>query len=259
METPVPVGQLYAVTASGSKLLKTSADNRLANAEDYQVSFQGRAEVIEVDRSGQPFKVAFTVKSLSKTANGETVDLVKPGTIILADGSLERPFSLKDGPVDQAVQDAFAVVYSAHKPNDVSDDDVFGSRTPRRIGESWPIDAAKGMKSLAENGLIIAEGHLNGTTSLVGKGKVGSSDCLNLRGEIKADGVSSKDFPPDVKVDEGSVQAVIHGCFPMAEAALSYSGGAELSLLIRLVTADGVKLQVTSAQKMDETWIAIAK
>jgi len=121
------------------------------------------------------------------------------------------------------------------------------------------ILAEAAIKSFAETGLIISEGHLSGTTSVIGKDKVGSADCLSLRGELKADGLSSKDFPSGVKVDEGKMRAVFRGCFPIERAGLSHSGGGDFSLSVRLLTPDGTRLQVTSIQKTDEIWNALEK
>jgi hypothetical protein len=255
--TSVSAGQRYAVTASGVKTSKASAGDRVVKEEEYQVTFTGLAEVIEVDRSGRPFKIAFTVDSLKKTSDGQTVDLVNPGTVVLADGSQEDPFSLKDGKMDKALQDAFGVVYSAHKPNDVSGDDIFGIKTPRGIGESWPINDVAAIKSLAENGVIIPEGRLSGIVSLIGKDKVGSTDCLSLRGEMKADGLSSKKFPPSVKVEEAKLHASFRGCLPLDGAGLSHSAGADLTFVVLLARSDGQKLEVALTQKMDAVWSAI--
>ena len=178
---------------------------------------------------------------------------------MLTDGSKEEWVSLRDGTLDPVTRQAFGVIFNRHKPDDITDDEIFGTAIPRKIGDTWPIDASAAVKNAAESGVSIPEGHLTGTVSLVSKGKVGSSDCLNLRGEIKADGVSGGDLPPGMTLDEGKLEATFRGCGTMQETDLSYSGGREIFALFRLAAPDGTKVEIRSTQKGEELWLAIGK
>ncbi|MGA7240257.1 MAG: hypothetical protein WBY44_31525 [Bryobacteraceae bacterium] len=216
-------GQRYTLTASGSSATTGSRGGHILSSEEFQVSFQATVQVIELDRKGQPIRRAFTVQSFRKTISGESTDLLKPGTIVLTDGSKEDWVSLPDHALDPATRQAFEVIFSRHKPDDITDDEIFGAPIPKKIGDTWPMNAEAAVKNAAESGLSIPEGHLTGTTSLVSKGKVGTTDCLNLRGEVKADGVSGGDLPPGATLDEGKLAATFRGCAPMEETELSHS------------------------------------
>lgn len=252
-------GQRYTLTASGSRATTGYRSGQILSSEEFQVSFQATVQVIEVDRKGQPISRAFTVQSFRKTINGESTDLLKPGTIVLTDGSKEDWVSLPDGALDPVTRQAFEVIFSRHKPDDITDDEIFGAAIPKKIGDTWPMNAAAAVKNAAESGLSIPEGHLAGMISLVSKGKVGSIDCLNLRGELKADGVSGGDVPPGATLDEGKLEATFRGCAPMEETELSHSSGAEISVLFRLAVPDGTKVEFRSTQKSEELWLAIGK
>ena len=58
MSKPVHAGQSYTVTAAVTRLDKTLTGDRVLKAAEFQVNFQGRADVLEVDGKQQPFKIA---------------------------------------------------------------------------------------------------------------------------------------------------------------------------------------------------------
>lgn len=258
MSTPDHAGQRYMFTGAGSKVSKTSAGDRVMNSEDYQVSFEGRAEILEVDKGGRAVKIAFTVQRFTKAADGATVDLLEVGSVILADGSQKKPFSLKGGTLDEAAQEAFGAVYPAHKPNDVSDDDVFGTRELKRIGDSWPIHPEKAYESMKETGFSIPEGHLSGTVRLVAKDRIASTDCLSIRGELLADAIAAE-LPNGVTLERGNMQGVFRGCFPLDGSGLSRKEGADITVQMRVASKDGTKFDVIFSQKSDDIWVAVDK
>jgi hypothetical protein len=123
-------------------------------------------------------------------------DLPKSGAIILTDGSLEQPTSLRDRRMDESVREVFKMIYPPHKPNDTRDQKLFGTKEPKVAGESWPVDLAFAAADLAWT--VIPAGHLTGKVSLVSKEQIGGADCLNLAGEIEADKLGVKEAPPEV-------------------------------------------------------------
>ena len=94
MSPPVSSGQAFAVSATGSTSMQTSNGDRVLMKSEYQVTFEGRASVLEIDNKQRPTKIAFTVEKFTKTEGGVTNELLKPGMIILADGNQTSPISL---------------------------------------------------------------------------------------------------------------------------------------------------------------------
>jgi hypothetical protein len=256
MSTPVHAGQTYAVSASGSRLDKTSIGDRVLNSAEYHVNFQGGATILEVDGKGRPVKVSFTVERLTKIEGGMTIDLLKPGNVVMADSSLPQPIFLKDGTMEEPVRAAFQLVYSTHQSGDVTDDEIFGTEQAKEVGDSWPINAALASESLKDAGITVAPEHLSGKVSLVGKDKIGMVDCLDLSGEFRAQNVALKQVPPGVTVDGASVQAVFRGCFPVEISQLSHTEGADMLMQMRLTSKEGVKADITRSEKRDSVWLA---
>jgi hypothetical protein len=256
--TPDPVGQRYTISATGGKVQTATAIRNgsviRTQTSTAQVTFEGRAEVLAVDAKGQPFKVSYTVARFTKTENGVTTVVLKPGTTILTDGSLEREkqIRLKDGPMDEATAEEFRLVISVHRANSPTDDDIFGSKEPRAIGERWSINnsiAAADFSKIAS----VSPDKVRGSASLIAKGIVDGNECLIVTAEVSADDMALPKAPPGFAPDRGSVQANFRGCFTTNPSAGAGKGGAELNAQFRFKGApgsgnEGVVLEATVTQ-----------
>lgn len=255
MSKPVHAGQSYAVTAAVTRLDKTLTGDRVLKAAEFQVNFQGRADVLEVDGKQQPFKIAFTVERFTKIEGGVTIDLLKSGSVIIADGSQQQPISVKNSTTEESVRDAFELIYFPDQPDAFTDDEIFGTKEAKGIGDSWSINPA--LLSASLKGMItVPEGHLSGLVSLVAKDKIANIDCLSLQKELKADDLTSKAVPPGGTLDRASFQLIIRGCYPIEDSRHSYKEGGEGTMQIRLTSNEGVKIEITRTEKRDEVWVA---
>jgi hypothetical protein len=222
---------------------------------EFQVNFQGRADVLEVDGKQQPFKIAFTVERFTKIEGGVTIDLLKSGSVIIADGSQQQPISVKNSTTEESVRDAFELIYFPDQPDAFTDDEIFGTKEAKGIGDSWSINPA--LLSASLKGMItVPEGHLSGLVSLVAKDKIANIDCLSLQKELKADDLTSKAVPPGGTLDRASFQLIIRGCYPIEDSRHSYKEGGEGTMQIRLTSNEGVKIDFTRTEKRDEVWVA---
>ena len=252
LSPPDHAGHTYVVSMKGSRSQLALSGERVLGKEDYGVEFQGRAEILAVDGKGRPIRIAFTVERFTKAEGGNVVELLKPGSVIVADGSLKVPLSLKEGEMGEAARQAFGVLHSPHKPGDLTDDEVFGTTEPKSIGDSWPMNSKLASEDLGKTGPQIPPERLLGTTTLAGKEKFGDADCLSVRAELKADGLTMKDPPPGFTMDRGSMEAGFRGCFPI-NGALSYRSAQDATFEIRLISKD-LTINSSFKQNVEEAW-----
>ncbi len=253
----VAPGQTYAFSATGSSRQLASAGERTIKADDFQVNFEGRAKVVEVDRTGEPYKLAFTVAKFTRTKDDTTVDLLQPGTVIIADGSKSEKLSLQDGIMDTSTQQAFRVVYSAHQPNTISDDEIFGTKQARSVGESWPANAVLAADSVQkEAGITIPPDQLSATTRFVAVNKIGGVDCAQVERHVNADNFSGKDPRSGISFTRGSLKAEIRGCYPLSPSAQSYKETQELQFDLPMTARDGSSMRMTAVSKAEVIWSA---
>jgi hypothetical protein len=244
-------GDVFFYAASGTRSQQVSIAGQVMKQEEISAEFEGRAEVLDVDASGEPVRVALTVSKFTKSENGSTSELLEPGSVLLADGGAENPVSLKGGKISDDARKAFEVVYTPHKPGSATDDDVFGTKEPKAFGESWPINAKLASEDAKKSGIEISPEHLNGRTELVGKDRIGEADCLSVRAELVASGVALKDLPSGATVDEGTMQATFAGCVPIA--GTSARKVLEMTLKARL-TKNGSTIDIVGRQKSSKIW-----
>jgi hypothetical protein len=256
MAPPVQTGTNYSVSATGHKVAKTFVGDRIVEAAEYEVSFQGRALVVDVDSRSRPVKIVFTVDKFTKVEAGAASELLKAGTVIVADGKQNPPIFLEDGVLEKPVLDAFHLVYATHKPNEVTDDDIFGARELKSVGQRWPMNRSLAVQSLKDSGIVVPADGLNGSVSLEAIDKIGKVDCLSLRGELTANGITAGGLPEGVTIDTGSLTAGFQGCFPIESRGLYRKEGTDMTFDIR-ASGSGTKFNVSYSEKHDAVWTPV--
>jgi hypothetical protein len=66
LSRPFHGGERYTVSMTGSTRREMLSGDRIVKAEEYQVKFEGRADVVEVDGKGEPVRVVFAVAKFTK-------------------------------------------------------------------------------------------------------------------------------------------------------------------------------------------------
>jgi hypothetical protein len=255
------VGQKTSITSSASVVeqMSMSQGGRVVQTQamQYQVSFEGRAEVLAVDMKERAYRVAYTVDKFTKTENGITTDVFKPGTVIVTDGSQERDkqIAVRNGSIDNDARETAGLVLPAHPPDSVGDDDVFGTKEPKGIGDKWPINSVAAAEDLKRSGIASAS-TLTGTVSVESKGTVDGKECLNLAAELNADGIVVNNGPPGFVPETGNMRATFRGCIPTDPAVTSRKEEAELVGRFRVrgsagTRGEGISLEVTSTRKTE--------
>lgn len=243
--------QQAEVTQSG-RVIKSQSTNLF-------VIFEGREEILTLDGKGLAVRESFTVEKFTKTENGVSTVLLKPGSVILTDGSRdkENQVVLQGGVLDTPSRAAFSLLITPHRPNSFSDDDIYGVKEPKGVGDRWTINKTAFVNDLMEYMIIPIE-KMTGVGSIISKGNFGGEDCLNTVTEVNADGVSVKIGPAGYVPDSGSLQMTFRDCVPINPAAKSRKGGAEMSSQVRVTgipgsPAAGLVLETIMKQKVEMT------
>jgi len=219
------------------------------------VIFQGRQETLALDGKGQAVRESFTVEKFTRTEGGVTTTLLKPGSVVLTDGSQEEQFQivLKEGVMDDFSRAAFSMVLPPHKPGTLTDDEIYGTKELKGVGDSWPFNRAAVVVDL-KGSMVIPSERMNGMSSIVSRDTVGGDECLNLVTEVKADGVWLTHGPAGFVPDSGTLRSAFQVCIPTNAASLSRKGSAEVSSLFRVkgtpgTPAESITLETSVSQK----------
>jgi hypothetical protein len=166
--------------------------------EQHSVHYDAVTTVIAVDTQSRPVRVRYDVKELTsdgRRLQASVIEITRRGkekdAEILVDGS-------------PASDDARKVLASLLKLGNagVSDDDVFGSKSPQPVGGRWAIDGSRAIASLAEDGLDVRS--IKGEVWLDGTTRVDGAECLAVRAALDLDGMDVPGMP------EGSVTEESH-------------------------------------------------
>jgi hypothetical protein len=166
-------------------------------------------------------KLSLTVATCNATAGGKQIPMFKEGTVITAEWDKEAAqtkYAVDGKPVPESVGEALGLVLNVNDPEGLVDDEIFGAKEKKRIGDVWSIDAAAAAKELDRIGLKAKEEDLWGETTLVSADKAdGGEPVLKVRTNFKARGMSGGGRRPDnpMKVESGTMTVVTSVTLPV--------------------------------------------
>ncbi|HKO53249.1 MAG TPA: hypothetical protein VJV79_36315 [Polyangiaceae bacterium] len=155
----------------------------------------------------------YVIEELTRTTNGDKTALLPTGSKVSENlVGKQWQYTVAGKPVsEQATKALHALLQDTEGAS--SDDDIFGSKLPRAIGESWPVDVHH-LPPLDESIVVNPEG-ASGSTRLVALRKLDGVDCLELRGELSVPSMTLKDLPEGAKLLSGGVSGNFVGMAPV--------------------------------------------
>lgn len=213
------VGDKYRLTSTGrnSEKMTMLVGNEAVNnrTDEFTTDLVSSVTVMEAKDNRIATKLALVIEKCSITKAGETKSLIETGRIVIATREGEEEiFKIDDVPVDAITKKALSITVPLDDV-DVTDDDIFGTREKKSVGDSWKINAALAVKSL-EDALKVSTSTANvkGTTTLEGVVKTGREEHLIVSAWISIDSFSVP-LPNGFKIQDGQVNASFSGKFPI--------------------------------------------
>jgi hypothetical protein len=165
-------GKLTVIAKDGQTVL----DNRTST---YTVDYAADVTVVEVDRSGNVTKDTHKIIRCRRIENEVTTEYFQPGTVITASLENGQVVFTKDGkPVTQE-QAGILGTLIVLGPGKHSEDEVFGTNLPRKMGDAWAINGELAAADLS--GQMPRTPSYSGTAQLAGIIKVNNVDCAEVR------------------------------------------------------------------------------
>jgi hypothetical protein len=214
------VGDRYRIDARGRsrQQQRISLGGKAAGNEDKQldVHLVALATVLAVDEKLEASRVEYRVESCRQSSSGKTEEVVvPPGTKILAESrDGETTFTVAGRPVPSEVEEALKVVISVHSSDSPTDDEVFGTRERKRVGDKWGIHAADAAQNLSRSGLHVSADDLKGSVRLDGLRTLDAIQALEISAHIRADKISI-DAPRGMRIESGLLEADLSGFIPV--------------------------------------------
>ncbi len=160
---------------------------------DIHLTLAGVLTIRRVDSNGRAVSAVLDVEYFKEGMSG--TDLVPPDTKIDAVRKGDE-YSLKvnDRPRPD-LQKYLELAFPLHRPGSPLGDELFGTKDPKQIGDTWAFSKSKVTESLVEDGYAVRETNVSGNTRLQGTRLVGGVECLELASKVHADGAALGEGP----------------------------------------------------------------
>jgi hypothetical protein len=238
----VPVGTKYALTADGALLrqvtLHVAGREQKQPDDGFGIHLEGTVEVLALDDVGEEAKVSCVVDKCNRITSEGEKELVPKGKVLIAEGKgKDTKFHYDDGTeLPKVASEALELAISLDTGDEVTDDDMFGTKDKQAIGGSWPVHADAVAKDAARVGVIVKPEDVEGSFKLDGLKKVGDVECMKVSGNLRMKKLLRKDdeddgLPAGFTVTGGSMEARYGGLFPLDVSAGGVSESASMTFI----------------------------
>lgn len=230
---PVTVGTKYHYVADGAILQRmkmTVGGKPGRSSEDgHGIHVEGTVEVLAVNDEGEEAKVACKLDKCVRMTGEDEKELIPAGRVVTAVAGKEKTtFTLDEGAISKEAEEALDLVLRLPEDDGYTDDDVYGTKEPQKVGASWPVNAEAMAKSAEDEDVKVDPKDVGGSLKLEAIETVEGVECLKISGSLSVKRLIPKapeGLPPGTKVVNGSMDARFSGLFPtdLSKGSLSES------------------------------------
>lgn len=177
LDRPAKVGDRYRtwVTATKKEGLTISKDGTVLRQNDKteKTTLQGVVSVQKVDKAGKLLKLQLKVE---KFVDAKGDELLKKGDVVIAE-TIEKKttYRLSEGTLSDDIKKRLSVVLKTKTRDGPSNDEAYGTKYRKKIGDSWKINSQAAGKSLK-----IAPKAISGSVKLEAVEKFEGHECLRI-------------------------------------------------------------------------------
>jgi hypothetical protein len=220
MTRAAETGERYELIASGSssEQMTMSSQGRVLRKNKIFISakLEGIVTVLEVDELKQEKKLSLLVsKSLMYTnVNDKEEEALPKGTQVIAQRRDGKKEFLIDGKIANEDIAKMLDIFITIPATQVTDDDIFGTKERKNVGDSWAVNNVNALKDLASDGIVVDLAKMEGSAKLERIVEVEGIKCLLLSASIEINGVAPP-LPSGLTVEKSNVSAILTGEYPI--------------------------------------------
>jgi hypothetical protein len=216
---PAKTGDTYRMQATcrqteRMKRIRDGQDEGQNKNVEYSLELEAGVRILEVSKTGDVTKFSLTVTNFTKTQDAAKTTLIPKDSLVM--GYVDDAgygFTINENPVGSETHQALCAVIQLGKGGRWSDDEIYDSKEPQKVGNSWKINSAVAARNLAKTGLNAQVDTITGTATLEQVTEIEGTPCLKVRGEMSIKGMSMPSIP-DFKVESAEMQMAYSATFP---------------------------------------------
>lgn len=207
LNRPVRPGNQFKIVARGRK----SHEVRISPAheppketkDDFTVEYIATRKILAVDEIGRATKISDVIERFSLVRDGRRTALAQPGAKLVAfvEG-IKKNFEIDGQRVDEQTENALKVVIDI-TTGAASDDEVFGTNTRRKVGDSWAMNAPLAAQDMAKRANVEVQ-DISGEVSLASVTHESAGDALKFLCHFKG---NARPSSPDMISSHGAFEA----------------------------------------------------
>ena len=260
-------GTVFRVHARGVK--KTRKQTRIPGqpvrneTEQLTIELSGLVRVAAVDQHGDATRLDVQVEQCATSSTNGPETLLPPGALLVVESAL-RPargrFVVGGREPDPRLTEYLAILFSrSHGPT--SDDDAFGTPTPRRAGERWEPNTAVIATDLAEQVPGLTPGDVGGRVTFYGPVVQDGQPSLDLGVKLQVRARAMPNLPPGTVLERGDLRIEMRGSFPRDARLPSLRDRASMNLRarLRIPTAAGtatLNMEIDESKELERSLVS---
>ena len=218
LHRPVKPGYKYRQSSVGNRLewTRIKYDGKLAEEkkDELSIRFEAEVTVLATNDKGGPSRSSLKIVKCVAIKGKDEKELVPRDTVVLAYVKDKKDvfeiavvpvsngtFEVGGVPVDRELHKALSTVFTLSKGG-ITDDDVFGTKQRKKVGDSWDIDTRRAVEGLESRAMTIPKKHAKGKVTLDKVVRVEGMECLNVVGTINISNVVFP-VPSGFKIEKG--------------------------------------------------------
>lgn len=208
------------------------------------ITLTSTVEIVEVTAEGRAALLRHTVEAASLAVDGAPAPFVQPGQVIeVRTGATadEAVVSIDGSPASTELREALrSVLTLSHGGAD--EDRLFGSTSPRSVGERWQPDLAAIAADLARaTPFRVDAARMSGEMTLL---EHRPGEGLVIEGAIVASDAQMTELPPGATIAQSQLTVAMGGVFPddVTQQATTEAKGLELRIAMNIPTPQGTVL-----------------
>lgn len=220
MTRPAKVGDKYEMIASGARTEKVTmlVGGKVAKADGRSMTAKLEATVTvqEIDSLKREKKINLVVSKCVAATEGAAneEEVLRKGAQVVAQLQGKEKEFLVDG--EAASKDIAGILdlFISFPTTPTTDDDIFGTKERKKVGDSWPVNKAKAVEDLSDEGMSVKAEDIKGSTKLEKLAVVDGVQCLHLSAKLDI-GKLSAPLPPGMAIEKAAMTATFEGDFPL--------------------------------------------
>ncbi len=204
---PVKAGDRFDISAKVAfeDKMKTSFDGREVESDETIVACRmtGGLTVVSVTKKGLPSALKLKVKTVECVQAGKPAFFFSEGDeLLLRRGEPDNETQVNGEAANDVQAQLIESLLTVQAEDEVSDDDIFGTKEKVAVGAEWPVNGKAAVESLARNGVTgLDPKGVSGSAKLVTLGEFEKQPSMSVRmdAKIEGKGVTLSSLPENVK------------------------------------------------------------